>query len=189
MRILLIVGPSGAGKDSLLRCAKNHFAQQDVVGFARRYITRAPDNNEDNYYVDEEAFQLLKHNDFFVSSWSAHGKHYGIPKHIFATKMSCKTMICSISRTAINDFELQFDEVFTINITARDDILFDRLEKRGRESRQAISQRLERAKKSFVAKNPISFDNSEDLSKTSLAFIELLTTLASAKRAEVLECV
>ncbi len=187
MRIILIVGPSGAGKDTLLRFAKAHFAEQKVLGFARRYITRPPDSNEDNYYLDEQAFHLLKQNHFFASSWSAHGKHYGIAKHIFFTETTCETMICSISRTAISDFELQFDDVFTINITASDDILFERLEKRGRESREAIIKRLERAKKSVVAKHPIAFDNSADLSKTSIAFITLLSNLSSVEKPAVLE--
>jgi ribose 1,5-bisphosphokinase PhnN len=65
MKVILVVGPSGAGKDTLLRAAREHFAAVPSLGFARRYITRPPGVDEDNYYVDEVGFSLLENAAFF----------------------------------------------------------------------------------------------------------------------------
>lgn len=55
-KIVLIVGASGVGKDSLLKIIKSKID----ANFVKRYITRIPDENESNYFIDEEAFTILK---------------------------------------------------------------------------------------------------------------------------------
>ncbi len=61
-KIVLIVGPSGVGKDTLLKEVKKVLTS---VNFVDRYITRKPDENESNYYLDEYSFEILKNNGFF----------------------------------------------------------------------------------------------------------------------------
>jgi len=41
--LVLVVGPSGAGKDSLLKAAREEFRGDPRIGFARRVITRPAD--------------------------------------------------------------------------------------------------------------------------------------------------
>ena len=178
-KVILIVGASGAGKDTLLRNARACFRSENTLGFVRRYITRPPDNNEDNFYVDESGFLLLKKSNFFLSTWAAHDKLYVIPIHSLSYVNGYKAMLCSISRTTISDFENRFTDVTTINITARDDVLYDRLLKRGRESKRSIEERLIRAKKPFEAKNLINFDNSSDLERSKEAFVHLLKRVSN----------
>ncbi len=67
MSIILLTGPSGSGKDSLLRHARTHFPSERLT-FARRYITRPPDSNEDNFFVDDHAFACLQQSGFFPPS-------------------------------------------------------------------------------------------------------------------------
>lgn len=47
-KIILIVGASGVGKDSLIKEAKKELKEE--FNFIRRYITRKPDKNEKNYF-------------------------------------------------------------------------------------------------------------------------------------------
>ena len=175
-RVILVVGPSGAGKDTLIRHAKHHFAQVGRIDFARRYITRPPDQNEDNYFVDESAFRLLESARFFISTWNAHSYRYGIPGNII-TDENNGAVLCSVSRSSIIDFESKCNSVTTIHVTVKKDVLFERLLKRGRETEEEIEKRLLQADKPFLSNNLITFDNSMSLYSCTHSFIDLLNKL------------
>ena len=174
MNIILVVGPSGSGKDTLLRSARKHLAGKNTVTFAPRYITRPPDENEDNYYLDQIAFKHLEKSRFFRSTWQAHQHHYGIAEHMFSGHNSHSTIVCSISRSAINDFDSRYDKILTIHVTAEKNILKERLMKRGRENVAAIERRLARAEQKVVANNLITFDNSRDLRENCTRFSSMI---------------
>ena len=177
MRVILVVGPSGAGKDTLLRAARRQFTNNSTLGFARRYITRPPDVNEDNYYVDESGFELLERSSFFLSSWRAHGNCYGIPHREIGEEYGRRTTVTSISRSAIVDFQNHCLNPITILITARPEVLEQRLTSRGRESAKAVRQRLQRAQKPLNVCDYITFDNSAELHQSTEKFISLLEQL------------
>lgn len=177
MKIILIVGPSGAGKDTLLRGARDYFRHSAKIRFVRRYITRPPDINEDNYYIDLPGFLTLNEAGFFVASWNAHSNHYGVARHTFRENTPQATVICSISRTAIEAFERAFPDTVTINVTVPKVILQARLRQRGRENDSQLDHRLARADKPFAARNLVTFDNSRELTTGVNDFINLLDTL------------
>jgi len=114
-KIILIVGASGVGKDTLLRNIKN----QVEANFIKRYITRVPSKDEENYYVDKEAFEILDDENYFISTWKAHDNKYGIAGTLLKKGLN----IISISRGAIKDFEDQYDAVTTINIIDASDLI------------------------------------------------------------------
>lgn len=170
-KIVLIVGPSGVGKDTLLRKLKSRVNID--INFVNRYITRLPDKNESNYYLDDYAFELLKHNGLFISTWSAHDNLYGIAKNSIQNGLN----IISISRSKIRDFENYIDNVYTINITVPKDILRHRLETRGRENSLEIEKRLNRSYEKIEANRLIEFDNSKDIETSAKDFICLIKSL------------
>lgn len=165
-QIVLIVGASGVGKDTLLRNIENKLN----ANFTKRYITREPDQNEQNYYIDNEAFEKLKTEGFFVSTWEAHNNKYAIAKNQIKDGLN----IISISRGAIKDFEKHFDNVFTIEITLPKEILYKRLKNRGRESEEEIEKRLNRSYKKIDAKHFLQFDNSSSVEESTEKFISIL---------------
>lgn len=180
MKLILVVGPSGSGKDTLLRSAREHFAGNPNWSFVRRYITRPPDQNEDNFYVDPACFLLLKQTSFFISTWQAHTNLYGVPWNGVTDQPlpmpSC--CLCSISRGAITDFEAEFADTASILVTAEPPILAERLSVRGRESMDSIIERLHRTSQPVQAKNLITFDNSAPLAESRSEFITLLEQLS-----------
>ncbi len=180
MKIILIVGPSGSGKDTLLRHARKALESQHGFIFSKRYITRPPDTNEDNYYVDQYAFEQLCRGGFFLATWEAHNNLYGIPHHIFITSETSSAIVCSISRTAISDFEKIYSDSVTINVTASDEILRERLAKRGREDELSINRRIQRAKLPIQSNKLITFDNSVALEESKRGFTSLLYNLSQA---------
>lgn len=173
-KIVLIVGPSGVGKDTLLKAVKKEF--EDKVNFVRRYISRMPDKNEDNFFIEASAFSILQTNNFFISSWLAHGNSYGISK----TAIKKGVNIISISRSKIKDFETSFENVFTINITVSKEVLRMRLENRARESEEEIEKRLNRTYEKIEARNLIEFDNSLSKEESTVKFISLIEEIIDA---------
>ncbi len=177
MNIIAVVGPSGAGKDTLLRLASKELAENDDIVFLRRYITRKPDASEDNFFLDDYTFGFLKSRDFFVSSWQAHQNLYGIARHSFEQASPATTFICSVSRGAVADFEALCPQTATIEITARPEVVARRLRARGRESDAGIAHRLKRADRGVKALHLIRFDNSAPLEQSHPAFLRLLLSL------------
>ena len=167
-KVILIVGASGVGKDTLIKEAKKELKKK--FNFIRRYITRKPDKSEKNFFLEDSAFEILKENDFFISYWDAHNNLYGISKDSIRNK----TNIISISRSKISDFEKNFDKVYVINITLNDTELKRRLIKRGRENIKEIEKRLERKYDKIEARNLIVFQNDKSFDDSVKAFIDTL---------------
>ena len=138
-RLVLVVGPSGAGKDTVLTYARAHLANYPQCVFVRRVITRPPGPGEEYDSISEAAFNQQD----FALSWSAHGLHYGIPLAIEADLATGKTVIANVSRAVIPDARAKYNAI-VVEITAPVDILAKRLAARGRESEADIAARLAR---------------------------------------------
>jgi ribose 1,5-bisphosphokinase len=132
--LVLVVGPSGAGKDSLLKAAREAFRDDARVHFARRVITRPPDpGGEDHEAITPEDFDARE----FALSWSAHGLRYGIP----ATALDAPVVVANVSRGVIAEAALRH-RVRVIEVTAPPGVLAARLAGRGRETAEDIARRL-----------------------------------------------
>ena len=179
MHCILIVGASGAGKDSLLKAAKAYFTQcsekKPKVHFIPRYIDRIPDQNEANFYIDTQRFEILQ--DFFISKWRANSHNYGIAKHCLHKD---GINIISISRSAIKDFEAYCDNVSVIEVFVPLHILQHRLEQRGREDKAQIAKRLENAGKKTYAKNLYRFENVKPIEESAEEFICLVERIVDS---------
>jgi ribose 1,5-bisphosphokinase len=135
--LVLVVGPSGAGKDSLLNAARDRFRNDARISFARRVITRPPDpDGEDHEPIAEADFDARD----FTLSWSAHGLRYGIP---VAAVRGDGVVVANVSRGVIAEAAGRY-RVRVIEITASGDILAARLAARGRETSEDVARRLNR---------------------------------------------
>lgn len=142
--LILIVGPSGAGKDTLLNGVRESLGERAPVRFVRRVITRAPDGNEEHDSVTEAAFLELQDSGEFALSWRAHGLHYGIPADIAIDLARGWVVIANVSRAVVADAAKRFP-VAVIEISAPADVLARRLAARGREDAVDVARRLSRA--------------------------------------------
>lgn len=143
--LILVVGPSGAGKDSLLDAARLQLAGDEGIVFARRVITRpAGSGGEDHQAAGIPEFEAMLDNGDFMLSWQAHGLHYGIPKQLERHRDQGRCLIANVSRGVLDQARLQYGPVTVLHVTAPPEILAQRLAKRGRESEADIHARLKR---------------------------------------------
>ena len=140
---MLVVGPSGAGKDTLLDLAKATHKGDTSIVFARRVITRQP-MGEDHDTLTEDAFIKADQDGAFLLTWKAHGLHYGLPASLQDDLRIGRMVIANVSRSVIPDAEKLDAEVTVINVTAAPEILAPRIAARGRENRAEIELRLKR---------------------------------------------
>lgn len=167
LKIILIVGASGAGKDTLLRGAKKILEDKNI-NFIKRHITRKPDENEDNHYLSEDDMKRAAKMDKFLSLWKAHGNTYAVARNMLEDGKN----IISVSRDVIEDFEDKFENVVVINITADEYSLKQRILSRKREKN--TQERLAQMDKKFSAKNIINFHNEGDVNENIKKFAQIL---------------
>lgn len=179
--MVVVVGPSGAGKDSVMSYAARHFADQARVKFVRRVITRPADaGGEAHQAIDADGFRRREAEGGFAVSWDAHGLSYGIPRETLDDLADGVTLIANGSRSALPAFAAIYPRLKVVVVTARPDILAERLAARGRESAEAIAKRLDRAMPEImVASDTVVIDNSGALDDAGEAFVLVLTAALS----------
>jgi ribose 1,5-bisphosphokinase len=146
-RLVLVVGPSGAGKDTLLGLAKAACAENGDIVFPRRVVTRESSAAEDNVAVSPDQFQAaLSHGDFAVH-WEAHGHAYALPLGINDDIRAGRTVVANVSRTVLAALRAAYAQVVVVAITAPPEVLAARLAARARRSDGDIGERLNRSVK------------------------------------------
>jgi len=142
---ILVVGPSGAGKDTLLDAARRELAGDSRVRFVRRDITRPREaGGEEHIEVDVETFAHRRATGAYALSWQAHGLGYGIPADIEADLQAGRVVVANVSRAVIEAAARRFT-VRVLEITAPPGLLAQRLGARGREDAADIAARLARS--------------------------------------------
>lgn len=145
-RLVLVVGPSGVGKDSVIDGARVALAGRDDVVFPHRVITRAAGlGGEDYIAVSTEAFAAMRARGDFALSWAAHDLQYGIPRDIEAALAAGRQVVINVSRAVIDAARAKYPGLLVVLITASPDVLRRRLTARGRETLAEIEERLARA--------------------------------------------
>jgi ribose 1,5-bisphosphokinase len=143
-RLVLVVGPSGAGKDTLLAAARAACAGVDGIVFPRRVVTRQASAFEDNDEISPEAFRQACGRGDFAVHWQAHGHGYGLPRGIDDDIGAGRTVVANVSRGVVDAMRRAYADVTVVLITAPPEILEQRLAARARRSDGQLADRLGR---------------------------------------------
>ena len=181
-RLVLVVGPSGAGKDSILRYAMAHFAGDARFVFPRRCVTRAADAAaEDHESLDERAFDELAGQGGFALMWEAHGLKYGVRWEIDEHLRDGRVVAVNVSRTILAEALHRYPTAAVVEIAASSEIRAARIAARGRETAADIMQRIGRNVPPKSSKlQPAIIHNNGSLTEAGQDFCRLLEGFAPA---------
>jgi len=144
-RLVLVVGPSGAGKDTLLRLAQAACADDHDIVFPRRVVTRVSSADEDNIALSPDEFARARDHGDFAVHWDAHGHSYALPLEINDDIRAGRAVVANVSRTVIGALRQNYANVVVVAITAPPDVLAQRLAARARNTDGNIADRLARS--------------------------------------------
>ncbi|MCB1311879.1 MAG: phosphonate metabolism protein/1,5-bisphosphokinase (PRPP-forming) PhnN [Sedimentitalea sp.] len=140
--VIAVVGPSGVGKDSLIRALAAHDPGYRAV---RRVITRPGGAGEAHIPVSPAEFARIAARGGFALHWRAHGLRYGIPGEVDALCLGCRGVLVNLSWQVLAEAQARFGDLVVLSLSADPGILAARLARRGRESGAERSVRLKRA--------------------------------------------
>lgn len=142
-RLIVVVGPSGAGKDSVLRAWAALRGHGVAVHQAQRVITRpADDGAEQHEAVSRDDFAAMQDQGAFATVWLAHGLHYGVRHQAFAPLAQGDWVVLNSSRAHLPVLRRQACKLSVVEITAAPDLRAQRLAGRAREDASAVQARL-----------------------------------------------
>jgi len=140
-RLIVVVGPSGAGKDSMLRGWR---AASAAPHFAQRVITRASDANESHEAVSLGDFAGLRSQGLLATWWQAHGLDYGVRRSQLEPLAAGRWVVMNGSRAHLPALRAQAPGLRVVEISAPSHVLAQRLAARAREDAAGRDSRLGR---------------------------------------------
>jgi ribose 1,5-bisphosphokinase len=173
-RLILVVGPSGAGKDTLLGLAKAACAEDSGIVYPRRVITREASSSEDNEEVSAGTFEAALARNEYAMHWDAHGHRYALSRAIDDDIRAGRTVVANVSRTVISAMRRAYANVTVVSITAPQNVLAERLAMRGRASDGRIEHRLHRTVDEAAAAPDVTINNTSSADYHARQFVRII---------------
>ena len=188
-KVLVVVGPSGVGKDTVMQKVLEKYPDKFKKGVTHTSRKMRPGEKEgfNYYYITEEEFLKLKENDGLVEHNFYNGNYYGLSKKELedGTKGDKILYVIIDINGAKRVHDLGIPANFVAILPPSEETLEKRLKGRGTESEEIIKGRLETAKKETREIDSSSFFNckvyNDDLEKAILDMEENLKKLYSDK--------
>ncbi|MET0334859.1 MAG: phosphonate metabolism protein/1,5-bisphosphokinase (PRPP-forming) PhnN [Rhizobacter sp.] len=164
-RLIVVVGPSGAGKDSVLAAwAALRGAGDPPVHQARRTISRPAEGSagEQHEPVTPEQFTQLLLTGAFATAWQAHGLGYGV-RHAELTPLAQgQWVVLNSSRAHLPVLRQQAPGLAVVQVTAPAELRTARIAARGREDTATVAARVARELPPIEAELTLVNDSSLD---------------------------
>ena len=156
--MILIIGPSGSGKDKLLT-ELTKFGYKKLVTYTSRAPRKGEIHGESYYFVNKNEFEKLIQDDFFAEYTLYDGYCYGIPRSSIEDNA-----VCIVEP---NGFRKLKDDAVSIYVSANTDVQVARMASRGDDIKDIV-RRTMNDKKMFeevIEECDIVFNNNEPITK------------------------
>lgn len=145
-RLIYLIGPSGAGKDTVLRWLREHPRLCPSLHIARRTISRDGDDpHESHEAVSAADFERMREHDDFALHWEANALHYGVRHTELRPLKHGLDVLLNGSRRFLPQARQLYPDLVAAHLTVPLHVLRARLLARGRETQEAIEARLARS--------------------------------------------
>ena len=149
-KVLVIVGPSGVGKDTVMQKVfdKHPNVFRKGVTHTSRQMRKGEKEGYNYYYVTEEEFLKLKSEDKFVEFNYYNKNYYGLSKMELENQSKGDKILYVIIdiNGAKNVNKAKIPANFVAILPPNEETLYERLKARGTESEDVIKGRIETAK-------------------------------------------
>lgn len=169
-----VVGPSGAGKDSVIESARGLVGTRGFV-FPRRMITRPPARGEDHLPVSDAEFARIRAAGGFALSWRAHGLWYGIPVDVSDAVLGGDVAVVNVSRGVLAGLGQRFARTAVVRVTVPEDVRRERIARRGRETAADMDARVNRVDPAPDAPVDVEIVNDRALEESGGALADFLS--------------
>lgn len=177
-RLIVVVGPSGVGKDSLLAAARGRLSGRDGLMLVRRTITRPETGDAEAHLpMSLAGFEAAEKQGAFAFTWRAHGLAYGLPAALDAHLDAGRPALVNGSRKMLAAMAERFPGLAVVSVTASPEAVAARLAARGRETPEEIAARIARAAEIPAVAPVVTVDNSGPLTHTVEDFITAIEEL------------
>ncbi len=176
---VLVVGPSGAGKDTVIGLAKETLAGDPRFLFPRRLVTRPVSAFEDHDTIDEATFAAKHEAGRFALSWRAHGLGYAIPGETIARAREGRIVVINVSRTLVEEARARLPGAIVVTVTASRETLARRLAARARGEDGDLGRRLARSDALAGFRSDHVIENEGTAREAADAFIAILKDCAA----------
>jgi ribose 1,5-bisphosphokinase len=179
-KLFYLMGPSGSGKDTLIRCVRPRMRPEAPIRFVKRYITRPVGPAEENHIaVTETEFERLLCQGLFAMHWTSHGLRYGIGTEIYDWLEDSLNVVVNGSREYFGEAARMHPNMIAVVISVSEELLRERLMQRGRESAEEIEERLVRAQAfNGIIEHPrlITIDNNGPLEEACRKLVKIFSS-------------
>lgn len=179
--LILVAGPSGAGKDTLIQGARRALSDDPAFCFPRRYITRPPEPAGENHVpISDADYEAMAAAGGFCLHWEAHGLSYGLPPAVDEELTAGRHVVANVSRGVIGEAQKRLAPVQVVLVEASPELLARRLAKRGRETDAQQRQRLAREAAGVTQGDCVTrFNNAAAVDEEIAHFTALLRELVA----------
>jgi guanylate kinase len=151
--LIIISGPSGVGKDSVVQRMKEQGCPFHFVVTATDRPCRPDEvHGVDYYFYSKEEFErMIEQGEFLEHAW-VYGQHKGIPKaHVREALSTGQNVVMRLDVQGAETVKALIPAAISIFLTCEsEEELINRLRERRTESEEALQQRLDTARKEMA---------------------------------------